>query len=171
MKPLPTKKRHKKSHALVLPKFDVLPDGAHAVTVPVHTRNHANSQTPNSRGAAIMRARERAAQREVVAKHLFGIGVSFRGVTLVRLAPSTGLDTGGLWNALKAAQDEVASHLGVDDGPKSAATWRMEQERSKEYGVRVVLRMERADAVVTKCPHCGGEIANEQGVGFAEVGT
>jgi hypothetical protein len=142
----PKKTRHKKHHPLVLPKFEVLPDGAHAVTIPVHTRNMANLQTGNSRIAGIMRKRERAKQRATVQPHLFGIGISFRSVTLVRLAPSSGLDTGGLWNALKAVQDEVAAHLGVDDGPKSPASWVMKQERSKAYGVRVELRMEKGAA-------------------------
>lgn len=145
--PIPTrpkKTRHKKHHALVEPKFEVLPDGAHAITIPVHTRNHANIQMPNSRVGGIMRARERAKQREVFAKGLFCIGTSFRGVTMVRLAPSKGLDTCGLWVALKAVQDEIAAHLGIDDGPNSPASWDVDQERAEAYGVRVELRAKRA---------------------------
>lgn len=138
------KKRHRKVHPLVLPKFEVLADGAHAVTIPVHTRNHANSQQPNSKIAGILRSKERAAQRKTVASGLFGIGISFRSVTIIRLAPSDGLDMGGLWLALKATQDAIADHLGIDDGPKSPASWAVGQERSKAYGVRVELRMKRA---------------------------
>jgi hypothetical protein len=137
------KKRHKKCHALVDPKFEVLPDGAHAVTIPVHTRCLANLQTGNSRIAGVMRSREKKAQREAVRPCLFGIGISFRSVMMVRLAPSAGLDTGNLWNALKAVQDEIAAHLGIDDGPKSPASWAVGQERSQAYGVRVELRVDR----------------------------
>ena len=136
-------KRHKKDHALVAPDFRVLPDGAHSVTVGVYTRNQANLQTGNSKVAGILRKNERAKQREKVLAGLFCIGVSFRDVLLVRLAPSSGLDTGGLWYALKAAQDAVAEHLGIDDGPKSPASWRMEQEYAKAYGVRIELRAKK----------------------------
>lgn len=137
------KERHKKHHPLVLPKFEVLADGAHAVTIPVHTRALVNLQTGNSKLFGIMRSREKKQQREAVGPHLFGIGISFRSVRMVRLAPSNGLDQGNLWNALKAVQDEIAAHLGIDDGPKSPASWAVGQERSKAYGVRVELRMQK----------------------------
>lgn len=136
--------RGKKAHALVLPKFEVLADGAHAVTIPVYTKPFSNGSQGTTKIGGILRAREKAAQRAVVLPHLFGIGISFRDVTLVRLSPSKGLDTGNLWNALKAVQDEVAAHLGIDDGPESPATWGMENEKSPVYGVRVELRKERA---------------------------
>lgn len=142
--PKPKKTRHKKHHPLVLPKFEVLPDGAHAVTIPVHTRCLANIQTGNSKAFGIMRSREKKTQRDAVQPCLFGIGISFRGVRMVRLAPSEGLDTGNLWNALKAVQDEIAAHLGVDDGPDSPVTWEVDQERSAAYGVRIEFRKERA---------------------------
>lgn len=140
----PKKRRHKKHHDLVLPKFEVLADGAHVVTIPVHTRCLANIQSGNSRLFGIMRSREKKKQRETVRPHLSFIGISFRSVTMIRLAPSSGLDQGNLWNALKAVQDEIADHLCIDDGPKSPASWTVGQERSKAYGVRVELRMERA---------------------------
>ena len=127
---------------LVLPKFEKLPDGAHAVTMPIHTRPFSNGSQGWSRAAGFAIADEKSEQRKKVAANLFGIGTSFRGVTLVRLSPRT-LDTGNLWNALKCVQDEVAVHLGIDDGPNSPASWRMEQERNPAYGVRVELRMQR----------------------------
>lgn len=138
-------KRHRKGHPLVLPKFEVLSDGAHAVTIPVHTRNMSNLQTGNSRVAGILRKDERERQRKAVQPHLFGIGISFRDVHMVRIAPpqSNGLDEGNLWNALKGVQDELAAHLGIDDGPSSPATWSVANERGSAYGVRVELRMER----------------------------
>lgn len=141
----PKKKRHKKHHALVMPSFEVLADGAHAVTIPVHTMCFVNGSQGWSRNAAFANARAKKAQREAVRPHLFGIGISFRNVLMVRLAPSAGLDTGNLWNALKAVQDEIAEHLGIDDGPKSPAAWSVGQERSKAYGVRVELRVNRSE--------------------------
>lgn len=142
------KKRHKKTHALVLDSYEVLEDGTHVVVIPVHTRNFGNVQGPNSQIAGILRRREQTAQRvqckAILAK--YDVPTHFRGVRMVRLAPSnTGLDTGGIWNALKAPQDGVADHLGIDDGPRSPATWVMDQEYSKAYGVRVELKEERSD--------------------------
>jgi len=142
------RKRHKKPHPLVLPKFEVLPDGAHAVTIPVYTECFVNGSQGFSKGATFAAARAKKEQRNALAHYFFGIGTQFRGVTLVRLAPSDGLDTGNLWNALKAVQDEVAAHLGIDDGPTSPATWEVENERAAAYGVRVELRKDRAKSKV-----------------------
>jgi alpha-L-arabinofuranosidase len=139
-------RRRNKQRALVLPKFEVLPDGGHAITMPVHTECFVNGSQGFSKGATFAAARAKKAQREAVAAHLFCIGREFRGVTMVRIAPPTwrkGLDTGNLWNALKAVQDQIAEHLGCDDGPTSPATWDVEQEEGPEYGVRVELRRER----------------------------
>lgn len=145
--PAKKRRRGKKTHALVLPKFDVLSDGAHAVTIPVHTECFVNGSQGFSKGAKFAEARAKKAQRDALAYHFFGIGLEFRGVTMVRLAPQNwrkGLDTGNLWNALKGIQDEVATHLGIDDGPLSPASWEVDQEASPVYGVRVELRKERA---------------------------
>jgi hypothetical protein len=144
--PKPKSKRRKRGvdKPLLPSKFEVLPDGAHAVTIPVHTECFVNGSQGTSRSANFAAARAKQKQRAAVAAHLFGIGVSFRGVTLVRLAPSKGLDTGNLWNALKGVQDEIAAHLGLDDGPQSPASWDVGQERAEAYGVRVELRIERA---------------------------
>lgn len=145
--PLKTKRRRRvrgTDKPVVSPKFEVLTDGAHAVTIPVHTECFVNGSQGFSRGANFAAARAKKKQRETTAQFLFGVGVSFRGVTLIRLAPSPGLDTGNLWNALKAVQDEIAAHLGIDDGPDSPATWDVGQERAEAYGVRVELRVERA---------------------------
>lgn len=143
-----SKKRQRgKQRALVLPKFEVLPDGGHAITMPVHTECFVNGSQGFSKGATFAAARAKKAQRETVASHLFCIGRAFRGVTMVRIAPPTwrkGLDTGNLWNALKAVQDQIAEHLVIDDGPTSPATWDVEQEEGPEYGVRVELRQDRA---------------------------
>ena len=133
----------KKTHELVLPKFEVLADGAHALTIPVHTECFVNGSQGFSKGATFAAGRAKKAQRETTAQYLFGIGISFRDVHMVRIAPSDGLDDGNLWNALKGVQDELAAHLSINDGPKSPATWSVANERGEAYGVRVELRMER----------------------------
>lgn len=51
-------------------------------------------------------------------------------VTLVRVAPSNGLDGDNLQGALKACRDGVADWLGVDDRDP-AVTWQYRQRRSK----------------------------------------
>jgi len=60
-------------------------------------------------------------------------------VTLVRLAPSDGLDTDNLAGALKATRDEVASWLGVDDSAKSPVRWEYQQIKGV-WGVRIELK-------------------------------
>lgn len=56
-------------------------------------------------------------------------------VTLTRIAPRT-LDSDNLASGFKATRDQVADFLKLDDGdPK--ITWRYEQEKGKEYKVRV----------------------------------
>lgn len=58
-------------------------------------------------------------------------------VTLTRLAPSNGLDDDNLAGALKAVRDQVAVWLGVDDRRRELVRYRYEQERTKDWGVRV----------------------------------
>lgn len=144
LKPKSKRRQRGVDKPLVSPKFEVLPDGAHAVTIPVHTECFVNGSQGMSRSASFAAARAKKKQRETLAHYFFGVGVSFRGVTMVRLAPSPGLDTGNLWNALKGVQDEIAAHLDIDDGPNSPASWDVAQERAEAYGVRVELRLERA---------------------------
>jgi len=142
------KKRHYKSdgHPLVLASHTVLDDGTHVLVAPVFTINYANQQTGNSRLAGILKRKEQTAQRAMVAFQLTlnEMPRDYRGVRIVRLAPSgVGLDTGGLWNALKAPQDAVAEYLGIDDSQKSPASWDLAQEYSKAYGVRIELKRDR----------------------------
>ena len=140
------KKRRTKNHALVLASHRILDDGTHVLVAPVFTINYANQQNGNSRLAGILKRKEQTAQRAMVGIHLRlnDVPTHFRGIRIVRLAPSgVGLDTGGLWNALKAPQDAVAEHLGIDDGPHSPASWELDQEYSQAYGVRIELKRER----------------------------
>ena len=58
-------------------------------------------------------------------------------VTLVRLGPNTKpLDGDNLQAALKAARDEVAKWLGVDDG-SALVTWKYDQRRQKDWAVEI----------------------------------
>lgn len=59
-------------------------------------------------------------------------------VTLVRVAPSTGLDDDNLQGSLKACRDGVADWLGLDDRDPAVA-WRYDQRRGKagEWSVEV----------------------------------
>jgi hypothetical protein len=62
-------------------------------------------------------------------------------VTLIRCAPSNGLDGDNLQGALKACRDGVAQWLGVDDAD-ARVTWNYAQRREKGYSV--VVRIEGA---------------------------
>lgn len=60
-------------------------------------------------------------------------------VTLVRVAPSSGLDDDNLRGALKGVRDAVALALGRDDDRESATlAWNYRQERGA-WGVRVAV--------------------------------
>lgn len=141
------KKRRAQNRPLILASFEVRDDGTWVIEIPVYTHNPNNGATGNTKWAGIMKSKERKMQRAQVGLYLMlnSVPKHFRGVRMTRMAPSEGLDTGGLWAAMKAPQDAVAEHLGIDDGPKSPATWEMDQERNKAYGVRVELRKDRAD--------------------------
>ena len=144
---LPKKRRRSTPHPLVLASYNVREDGTHVLTVPVYTFNPNNGPNGETAFAAKQKSRNRKVQRAMVGIHLSLNEVPryFRGVRLVRLAPSNpGLDTGGLWAALKSPQDEVAKHLGIGDGPNSPASWELAQEFSRAYGVRIELQLHRA---------------------------
>lgn len=57
-------------------------------------------------------------------------------VVLTRIAPSGGLDDDNLSGALKAARDEVAKWLGVDDRRIDLVRYLYAQERGR-WGVRI----------------------------------
>lgn len=133
-------RKPKSPRRMVPASYEVVGD-THVVVVPLYTSNPNNGQTGNTKWAGIAKSRQRKEQRGRVRFYLQAhrLPNTFRKVRIVRLAPSNGLDPGGLWAALKSPQDGVADHLGIDDGPKSPATWEMAQERSVGYGVRVEL--------------------------------
>jgi len=125
-------------------RWEWLPDGdAHVltVTVPIKTVSEANSRDHWAK-----KARRTKPQRDtvglVVRAALAGAGVTApMTVTLVRCAPSSGLDDDNLASACKGVRDGVADALGIDDRDPRV-TWRYAQERSRpgKYSVRIVIR-------------------------------
>jgi len=58
-------------------------------------------------------------------------------VTLVRVAPSAGLDDDNLRGALKAPRDAVADALGLASDRDPRVAWRYGQARGKAYGIEI----------------------------------
>lgn len=63
-------------------------------------------------------------------------------VTITRLAPRT-LDSDNAAGSAKHVRDAVAEWLGRDDGPTCGVEWRVDQRKSKTYGVEI--RIETAE--------------------------
>lgn len=77
-------------------------------------------------------------EREVVARALVGVAPVLRPklVRVTRLGVRL-MDTDNLAGAAKSVRDEIATWLGVDDGPLGPVTWVVEQAKGEGYGVRV----------------------------------
>lgn len=58
-------------------------------------------------------------------------------VTMTRIGPSNGLDDDNLSSSLKAVRDQIAHWLGVNDRKSDLVKYVCEQERGKEWAVRV----------------------------------
>jgi hypothetical protein len=109
--------------------------GSVRVTLPLKTVSVLNGSQGFSRGAAMAAARRRKDQRSlaahVVGMHLHACRVTLPVVvTLVRLAPSSGLDDDNIRGALKSVRDGVADALGVDDRDPDVS-WVYEQRRTQ----------------------------------------
>lgn len=63
-------------------------------------------------------------------------------ITLTRIGPKT-LDDDNLASAFKKVRDCVARALGIDDKQTLMLRWIYEQEKSKEYGIRIEIRTKR----------------------------
>lgn len=131
------------------------------LTLPIRTNNPLNNSQGFSRGATMVRARNRKTQRattmlHVIAKlacetarHPLGLWRSRSGwvlgddaalmITLTRIAPSSGLDDDALPASAKSVRDGIADALGMKSDRHPRVTWRYEQRRgkAKEYGVEV----------------------------------
>ncbi len=112
------------------------------VTIPVRTVSETNQREHWAR-----RHKRRALQRKAVglavigALHAEGIRAPCH-VTLIRVAPSGGLDFDNLVSSLKATRDGVADALGLDDADPRIE-WTYEQRRAgrREYAVVVNVRV------------------------------
>lgn len=94
----------------------------------------------NAREHWRMRSARVKAERQAVALVLRGSPPETPcTVTLTRIAPSNGLDDDNLCSALKAARDQVAQWIGVDDRKRDVVRYRYEQQRGKDYAVQVVV--------------------------------
>lgn len=119
--------------------------------IPIKTTNPNNGATGNTRLAGIIRSNKRKKQRETARVHTLaavGLSPSFPlGVTVVRVAPSNGLDPhDGLGAALKGVIDGVADGLGLTNDRDPRVTWVLGQRRGKpkEYAVEIQIRTEAA---------------------------
>lgn len=120
------------------------------VIIPIKTTNPNNGQTGNTRLAAIIRGKQRKSQRAATALCIIAKWIQSpfwrpdmlpAYVTVTRLAPSNGLDPhDGLGAALKGCIDGVADALGLKNDRDPRVKWKLMQERSKTYGVRVEIR-------------------------------
>lgn len=83
-------------------------------------------------------------QKEVVALALYGVEVPALPVvvTLTRIGKRK-LDDDNLASAFKYCRDEVARHIGEDDG-SSKFTWRYEQKIGKKYGIEIAIESRTA---------------------------
>ena len=110
------------------------------ITLPIRTVSEANQREHH-----MVKWRRAKAQRAMVGwaakascDELGGLLEKYRSlvVTLTRIAPSAGLDDDNLRGALKAVRDGVADAFGLDDRD-GRIRWGYEQQRGKEYGVRI----------------------------------
>ena len=118
-------------------------------TIPVKTTNPNNGATGNSKLAAIIRARTRAAQRKAAwIRTLAAVGLSPRFpcvVTVTRVAPSDGLDPhDGLGAALKGCIDGIADGLGLKNDRDPRVTWVLAQRRGAAGAYSVEVAVEAA---------------------------
>ncbi len=110
---------------------------------------HVQTRTWNELNAARCgwraKHQKRNAVKEAVTYALLGEDWSAMGkptpetpwdVRLVRLGPRE-MDDDGVVSALKSVRDAFARFVAVDDKLRSVVRYRYDQERSKEFGVRI----------------------------------
>lgn len=123
------------------------------VTLPLKVTNPLNGQMGISRGAMFRKAAERKEQRRIA-------GLAVRAalnetwvappyvITLMRVAPSEGLDEDNLMASMKSVRDGVTDALGLKNDRDPILTWKYDQwhGRPKHYAVVVEIeaRGERA---------------------------
>lgn len=91
------------------------------------------------------RAKRVKAERDAATFHLYYAGYAAPKpplvVKLTRIGPTNGLDPfDNLPSALKGCVDAIATWLGVDDRKSDKVRYECDQERGKEWAVRVEIR-------------------------------
>ena len=125
------------------------------VVLPIRTKS-PNRVRGNSRVAAAIFTREKAAHRDVALKAVSGhlrarglTGADFVPVlvTFVRVSPGL-LDDDNVAFALKATRDGVAEALGIDDGDRDRIRFLYDQRKGKrgEHAVEVLVERARGGA-------------------------
>jgi hypothetical protein len=121
------------------------------VRIPIRTKNPLNGACGNSRLAAVIRARDRAKQRDVTllivvaalhARGLEGPELVPATVTFTRVSAGR-LDDDGLAASLKGPRDSIAKALGVNDGDREAIRFRYAQRRGPQRKFEVEILIER----------------------------
>lgn len=121
------------------------------ITIPIRVNNPLNGGQRNWRAKAGIRK----AQRKAVAMYLVGKRRPPLPaiVTFTRLGPNKRpMDSDGLQAAFKGIRDLIAQWYVADDGPNALFTWQYAQERTKEYGVRVLIESANMDAATLPNP-------------------
>lgn len=93
----------------------------------------------NAREHWRVRARRVKGERQMVAMSLLTVERPALPCTvlLTRVGPSNGLDDDNLAGSLKAARDQIAEWLGVDDKRSDVVRYRYAQHRAREWGVHI----------------------------------
>ena len=101
--------------------------------LPIRTRS-----APNLREHWAVRARRTRDERAVVAFLMANVRLVVgtpHAVLMTRLGPRR-MDDDNATAGCKAVRDEIANLLGIDDGDKRV-TWDVQQEKAKDYALRV----------------------------------
>lgn len=131
-----------------------LTGGAMEITFPLITKNPLNGSQGMTRAAILAKARK-AKQQRATTRDWIALGLAWQRkallallaggvkITLIRLAPSKGLDKDNLGAALKHVQDGVTDALGLTNDNDPRIDWHYDQERSQQGAYAVRIRFEK----------------------------
>jgi len=118
-------------------------------TLALNTTNPLNCGQGFSKGATMVRARNRKTQRTAAYHHALARLNAWPLakhppwlVTLTRIAPSSGLDDDGLPPALKSIRDGIADALGLKSDRDPRISWRYAQRRGPPALYSIDVRIE-----------------------------
>jgi hypothetical protein len=113
------------------------------IYVATKTTNPLNGSHQHWRVKAAQRKKQRAAVIEAVADLEPWTGGFPVSITLVRVAPSNGLDDDSLPASMKAVRDQLTEWLGLDDDRTPLIKWRYDQRRGARGAYLVEATIER----------------------------